>query len=44
MILKNIVENKIKDRKIKELNIEKSSLEKLETRVDMDTYSVEENN
>ena len=36
--IENIVENKIKDRKIKELNIEKSSLEKLETRVDMDTY------
>ena len=41
--IENIIENKIKDRKIKELNIEKSSLEKLETRVNMDTYNVEEN-
>lgn len=41
--IERIVEDKIKDRKIDELNIEKSSLEKLETRVDMDTYSVEEN-
>ena len=40
--VENIIENKIKDRKIKDLKIEKSSLDKLETRIDMDTYSVEE--